>query len=193
MFITLGAVAGVLLLIGALTAVAIASDGDRSATPAQPAAEDDTRDELPAQPPTTPQAPGTGPGSGVGEEARDGVFAFTVTQVETGVQSVGDEFFGETAQGEFVIVHLTAKNVGDVPQFFTDADQRLFDTEGKEYAVNFTADLLLNEDGSSFYEEINPGLSIEVKIAFDVADGTEPGAIELHEAPGSPGVTVSLK
>lgn len=130
---------------------------------------------------------------GIGDEARDGKFSFIVTKIEPGTTRVGDEFFNESAQGEFVIVDLSVKNIGDVPQIFTDDDQKLFTADGSEYSPDTAADLWLNEDGAAFLEEINPGNQIDVQLAFDVPKGTEPTSIELHDSLFSNGVTVTLK
>lgn len=130
---------------------------------------------------------------GIGDEARDGKFSFIVTEVEPGTTRVGDEYFNQSAQGEFLIVHLSVKNIGDVPQVFLDEDQKLFTADGSEYSPDTAADIWLNEDGAAFFEEINPGNQIDVRIAFDVPKGTEPSSIELHDSLFSNGVTVSLK
>lgn len=53
--------------------------------------------------------------AGVGQDARDGKFAFTVTGMET-AKTTGDPsnpYEQATAQGEYVIVTMTVHNIGD--------------------------------------------------------------------------------
>ncbi|MEV0648545.1 DUF4352 domain-containing protein [Phytomonospora sp. NPDC050363] len=179
-FIVLGVVVALLVVCGGGIALLVANNGGDEATPAQPATENGQDGQEDAMP-------------GIGDEARDGLFAFTVTDVETGATEVGDEFFNESAQGEFAIVHLAVENIGDVPKPFMDDEQRLFTADGNEYSADTAADLYLNEDGSALYEEINPGNKIDVQIAFDVPEGAELSTIELHDSFLSDGVTVALK
>ncbi len=49
---------------------------------------------------------------------RDGKFEFVVTGVQPGLAEVGDNpYLTKKAQGQFVIVTVTVKNIGDKPQF----------------------------------------------------------------------------
>lgn len=58
---------------------------------------------------------------GIGEEVRDGKFAFVVTSVDRS-RIAGDptnEFMQELAQGEWLNVHVAVRNIGDeAPTFF---------------------------------------------------------------------------
>ncbi|KUP98250.1 DUF4352 domain-containing protein [Thermobifida cellulosilytica] len=128
---------------------------------------------------------------GVGDTVEDGAFAFTVTEVETGLTSIGEDFLREEAQGQYVVVHVTVENIGDRAQMFDGSNQKLFDADGREYSNDTAAELSL--DGSdAFLTDINPGNKVEAKVVFDVPEGVEPASIELHESMFSGGVTVSL-
>ncbi|GIH20983.1 DUF4352 domain-containing protein [Rugosimonospora africana] len=82
----------------------------------------------------TTTASGAGNGSGGGKKttvglnqpARDGKFEFTVTNVKYGVAEVGDQFLSKSAQGQFVEVSVTVKNIGDQPRTFAGSNQKAF-------------------------------------------------------------------
>ncbi|MFC3491351.1 DUF4352 domain-containing protein [Glycomyces rhizosphaerae] len=147
---------------------------------------EDTTDE------TGPADSGDDSDAGVGEPVRDGNFEFTVGDVEQGETTIGDDILSEEAQGEFVIIDLTVKNIGDEAGTFFDSDQKLFDTDGNEYSASSEAGLLL-EGNDVWLTEINPGNQVEGKIVFDIPTGTTPATLELHDSAFSGGVEVSLE
>ena len=129
--------------------------------------------------------------AGVGDPVVDGDFEFTVGGFEEGVAEVGDEYLNEKAQGEFVIIELAVKNIGSESSYFSDGDQKLFDTDGNEYSANSSAGIYL-EDNDIWLTEINPGNQVEGRIVFDVPAGTELAKLELHDSMFSGGIEVSL-
>ncbi|MPV37849.1 DUF4352 domain-containing protein [Georgenia subflava] len=129
--------------------------------------------------------------AGVGTPVRDGKFEFTVTGIEPGVATVGNEFLNEQAQGQFVLVHLTVANIGDEAQAFYDGNQTLVDTAGREHSANTAAGIYL-EDNDMFFNDINPGNSVSGAVVFDIPVDAVPASITLHDSMFSGGVTVSL-
>ncbi|MGW5451000.1 DUF4352 domain-containing protein [Nocardia sp. NPDC003979] len=126
-----------------------------------------------------------------GTEVRDGKFAFTVTQVDPPVRTVGDNpYLQKTAQGEFVLVHVEVANVGDVAQQYFGANQKLIDAQGREFANDTSAEINVNDE---LVAEINPGNKISVVLVFDVPTGTDPAAVEFHDSAFSNGARVALK
>jgi Domain of unknown function (DUF4352) len=120
--------------------------------------------------------------AGLGQEVIDGKFAFIVTQVDT------SPTFGQTrAQGVFEVVSVAVRNVGTEAQFFVMSAQKLKDKAGREYSADFMDPPFLEE-----VNNINPGLQVSVKLAFDVPPGTKPTQIVLHESVSSQGVSVNL-
>ncbi|MEO3760978.1 DUF4352 domain-containing protein [Mycobacterium sp. B14F4] len=126
----------------------------------------------------------------VGQEVRDGDFAFVISGVER-VDAVADPAAPElqkAAAGEYIIVKMTVTNVGTEPQTFFASFNTLSDgtttyesdDEAWIYLGNTLADL-------------NPGDSIDTAVVFDVPDGTQPVSVELHDGPYSDGVTVELE
>lgn len=124
-----------------------------------------------------------------GSEVRDGKFAFVVTQVDPPVKSVGNDFLGTTAQGEFVLVHIDVTNTSDQPQSYSGGNQKLIDAQGREFTNDTEAEIYLNDD---IYTEINPGNKFSVILAFDVPVGTRPAALEFHDSMFSGGVRVAV-
>lgn len=183
--------------------ISVASQGggtsdDTAEPPAQPGATtasdpavSPTADEQPpAEQPTAEQPPAQ-PAAGIGTAVRDGKFEFTVTQVETGVAHIGDDVFGQDAQGQFVLLHLTVANIGDEAQYFDGSSQKLHDSADRTFSADSGAAIYLDQS-NSFLNQINPGNTVEGIVVFDVpADATLTTA-ELHDSAFSGGVTVTL-
>ncbi|MBP2190311.1 DUF4352 domain-containing protein [Nocardia goodfellowii] len=127
----------------------------------------------------------------VGSEVRDGQFAFVVTAVDPPVPTVGaGEFWEKNAQGEYLLVHVTIRNIGNEARNFSGVNQILLDEQGREYTNDTMAELNLNKDLSA---DINPGNQVDAIIAFDVPKGSVPTAIEFHDSSFSGGARVALK
>lgn len=128
----------------------------------------------------------------VGDTVVDGSFAYTVKKVRTGVRHVGDSTFGETAQGQFVIVNVTVRNVGDEAVSFHTDDAYLFDDKGRRYDADTEANITIDYD--NWLEEINPGNTMKGKIVFDIPKKVEPVSLELNNfLGGDGGATFSLR
>lgn len=131
----------------------------------------------------------------VGEAARDGKFEFTVKSIECGKDTVGaNEYLQKKAQGQFCLLNVTVKNIGDKPQGLFSTNQKLFNGQGQEYAADDTATMYAAPDmGSTWYSNINPGNSVEGAIVFDLPKDVTPTRAELHDSAASGGVEVSLQ
>lgn len=161
---------------------ASAGAGDAADDGATAPEEEAPAEEAPAEPETAP---------GIGTTVADGKFEFVVTQVETGVEQVGDEFLNQAAQGQFVLVHVTVTNIGDEAQYFDGSSQKLLDTAGRTHSADTGAAIYLG-DSESFLNQINPGNTVDGVVVFDVPADAELASIELHDSPFSGGVTVAL-
>ena len=142
-----------------------------------------------AAPPATNTAPP--PLAGIGQEVRDGKFAFVATSVDRS-KTAGDpsnQIETVTAQGEFVNVHLNVSNVGDQAQSFFASNQKL-QIGDKQFSANDTAAMWIG----SMTIEINPGNSIQALVSFDVAPGTSnDGVLTVHDSNLSGGAKISLQ
>lgn len=130
----------------------------------------------------------------IGEPARDGKFEFIVKKAECGKKQVGNEFLNKKAQGQFCLVSISVKNIGEESQALSSFDQFAFDAEGKKYTADDEATSYANpmESGSTFYNEINPGNKVDGILVFDVPKGVKLTEIELHDSSFSGGVKVKL-
>lgn len=132
--------------------------------------------------------------AGLNTPVRDGKFEFTVTGVEKGLDSVGDNpYLAKKAQGQFVIVSVTVKNTASKPQAFGTDSQKLFDSQGRSFTNDSAAQIAVGDDPSTaIYGDINPGNSVKAKLVFDMPADATPATIELHDSPFSGGVKVKL-
>ncbi|MCF8569337.1 DUF4352 domain-containing protein [Gordonia sp. HY002] len=125
---------------------------------------------------------------------RDGKFEFVVTDVESGLSEVGDNpYLNEQAQGQFVVVSLTVKNIGDKAQSFSPGDQKLKDSQGREFETDTTAQVALGGSDIAIWDSINPGNTVSIKLVFDMPKNAKPASMELHDSMFSDGADVSLK
>jgi|SRR5450756_655451 hypothetical protein len=187
-------VLGVLAVI--IIASAVSGGGSKTTTTAAPAATS-----APATPSPTATKPTAAPttkapaqaAAKIGTPVRDGKFEFTVTGVKAGAASVGDQYVGKQAQGQFVLVTVRVRNIGDKAQTVADSNQHLYDAGGRRFDTDTMAGIYANGAGSQvFITPINPGNSINGTLVFDVPAGTTPTTIELHDSAFSGGTKVSL-
>lgn len=135
---------------------------------------------------TTSESP-TAP-SGSGGQASDSGLTFAITGTETAPSvQYQDAPVSKTAQGEFVIVHMTLSNSGDQQATFLGTLQKL-NAAGTNYSIDDEATAYLN----GTVAQLNPGDTADVAIAFDVPPGTSPDSLEVHGEPMSAGVEVPL-
>lgn len=113
----------------------------------------------------------------IGEKVRDDAYQFTVTGVTCGVKRVGSSYLGEKAQGQFCLVKMRVKNVGKEPINFSEENQALVDTKGREYSPDDEAWIYM--DDSDPYAEINPGNTLKTTVPFDISKRTKPDYLLL--------------
>jgi len=140
---------------------------------------------------TAPPVPPKSDAAPAGTAVRDGKFEFRVTAVDPPVQTVGDNpFLQSTAQGEYILVHVSVTNIGDRPQTYFGSNQKLFDAQGKQFENDTGAEINLHDHLAA---TINPGNTIDVVLAFDVAVGTVADKLQLHDSVFSGGAKVALR
>ena len=130
---------------------------------------------------------------GIGDTVAADDWEITVESVEDGVSSVGDDFLGAEAQGQFVQVAMSVKNTGSDPNFFFEDDIKLADDEGNTYSADSEAGIYAVEDNILFLEEINPGNTAEGVLVFDVPDDVDPNQLTFAGGLFSDPVEISLK
>lgn len=179
---------GVLLVLIIIAAIAGGGSQSKSSPSTPPSSS-------PSAAPSSTQSSSEVPAGGssqIGEPVRDGQFEFTVASVEYEGESIGTGYSRETAQGEWFIVNLNVKNIGDSAQLMTSGDQKAINAQNQEFSDSPLATVALNGNNSLFVNQINPGNSVTGKIAFDVPKGTKVVKLQLHDSMFSNGVEVSL-
>lgn len=131
----------------------------------------------------------------IGEAARDGKFEFVVKSVKCGVPSVSDSsgYISKTAQGQYCLVDVSVKNIGDKSQTFLEDDQKLLNANNQEYSPDTTATLYNANNSDVFVNEINPGNTVEGTMVYDIPKDQTPVTAELHDSSLSNGVKVNLQ
>lgn len=129
----------------------------------------------------------------IGQTVSDGKFSFVVTKVKCGIASVGSDLLGQEAQGQYCRVSVTVANTGDEPQTMFSDNQLVYDTQGRKFSADSTANLYAGDAGDVWLNEINPGNSVQGDLYFDVPTNIDLDYIELHDSMFSGGVKVSLK
>jgi hypothetical protein len=134
--------------------------------------------------------------AGIGSKARDGKFQFVVTRISH-QKNVGDvaDGLGDTAQGEYTVLHVTVSNIGAQAQDLDDSAQYVYDARGRQFSASSSADIDGNgsNGGGVLFNQINPGDTVHGKIYFDLPTSDKAIRAVLHDSVFSDGVTVSLR
>ena len=158
---------------------------DESAEEESAADEEDTQDAAEDEP-----AEEASDDPQLGELVQIGDFEVSVTDVEGGLAQIGDDMFGEEAQGQFVKVMVTVENTGDSAEYFLDSEQKLIDDSDRQHSTSSSSWLL--DEESLFLTEINPGNRVEGVLLYDIPEDAVPTSIDLEGGFFSSPVRVSL-
>lgn len=130
----------------------------------------------------------------IGAPVRDGKFEFTVKSMQCGKTSVGtNQYLTKAPQGQFCLLNLSVKNIGNEAQSLLSSNQYLLNDAGQKYSADDTATMYNSPNGTTWYNDINPGNSVEGAIVFDVPKDVTPTVAQLHDSAFSNGVQVNLK
>lgn len=104
----------------------------------------------------------------MGETVRTGDMEYTVTNAR--ITNKATHKYRDTAypeSGQFIVVDLTMKNVGQEEVHISNDMIKLVDTAGAEYSMS---DRLSSSGDKGFfiYEEMNPNATKKAKLTFDV-------------------------
>jgi uncharacterized protein (UPF0212 family) len=106
----------------------------------------------------------------IGDAVTDKDLKFTVLEVTT-PESVGEDPFSKKPQGKFYVVKVKIENVSKETQTITNGSFSMTDSQNRTYETSSDgqAALMLSDEANDiFVEEIQPSLSIEGKVVFDV-------------------------
>jgi hypothetical protein len=115
-----------------------------------------------------------------------------VTKVECGIDQVGSDVLNKKAQGQFCMVYVTVKNIGNEARTFTSGNQNAYNAAGQKYAADSAAGIYLEEGSRAFLEDINPGNSVNGIIVFDIPKDAKIVKVELHDSAFSGGVVINV-
>jgi hypothetical protein len=133
-----------------------------------------------------------GPTPGIGDPVRDGQFEFVVSAVNCGQEEIVNGILRAQAQGQFCVVELSVRNVGDEGRQFTDGWQKAFGPGGEQYAADTRAGVVANGDGVAVWNVVNPGNSVRAQVVYDIPATATLSTLELHDSAFSGGVRVDL-
>ncbi|MGW6335943.1 serine/threonine-protein kinase [Nocardia rhamnosiphila] len=122
-----------------------------------------------------------------GVPVRDGNFEFAVRNVESGVSAVGIE----RAQGTFVVVSFTVRNIAAQPKTYLPLGQELRDTAGAKYAPDVTATAQRAATAAA-PRTLQPDESLGTHLVFEIPTGSVPASMTFRDFPLSFGTTVAL-
>ncbi len=158
------------------TEVADGSDGESSAE--APDAEE------PAEEPTEE------PAATMGTPVEVGDFTITINSFDTGLTTVGSEYFGADAQGQFVVVDASIMNNGKKAETFWTDSMTLIDEQDREHSYSSDGSIYL--DGAWLLDEINPGNTLQGKFVFDIPADATPTAVKVEDGIFGTPVTIAL-
>ncbi len=90
--------------------------------------------------------------------------------------------FGESKQGNFVIVDFNFTNNASEPATLDTASLALFDGEGRKSEADPDAYEYIDPSKNIFLEQVNPGVSQQGEAIFTVAPGANTFELELGDA-----------
>ena len=117
--------------------------------------------------------------AGLGQEVIDGKFAFIVTDI-----SSSPTFDSTSARGVWLIVSMAIRNLGTEQRSFEMAAQSLTESDGRVHSATLMEPSSVNN--------IDSGLQVSVRLAFDVPPGVRATQMVLRESDSSPGAVVNL-
>jgi len=177
-------------LIAIIIIAAIASNGDdkptESAGQEKTSGSESSKSEKAKQPEKI---------AGIGEVVKVGDVEFTVNKTST-AKNVGGQF-GQNAKGTYLLVDVTVTNKGK-ESITTDSSFFQLLVDGKKYDADSGATIYANEQQDFFLEQVNPDVSNQGVVVFDVSDevianpnlmlqvqtgfwGTETGKIKISQ------------
>ena len=122
---------------------------------------------------------------------RDGSFEFTVTKVKTGVKVIGSGYLTQKPQGQYTLVTMTVKNIGDQMHPYADSDQQGVTTNGSQVSADPTASMYMGSTQTAF-ANINPGNHITTTVVFDIPKDQKVTKVVVHDSSLSDGATLNI-
>lgn len=128
---------------------------------------------------TTTEAPAEPETAGLNTPVTVGDFEFTATGASDIGTTIGEAPLSQDAQGTYIQVDLSVKNVGKKGEMFFSTYVKLIDANGNEYDADTMASIYLKSE--SWASNINPGNTATGPIVFDVPAGTVAVSIKVTD------------
>jgi hypothetical protein len=125
------------------------------------------------------------------EPVRDGQFEFAVARFSCGRRTVSSGSTVVHAQGQFCLVTLGVRNVGDEPRSLLADAQHLYDADGNRHQVANAATWASSPQLLTA-PRLNPGIAVSGTLVYDVPAAFRPLRLELHDSPLSGGRSLRL-
>ncbi len=153
------------------------------------AAEEPTAEEQAVEEPAAEEKAAT---YAIGDAVAADGWEITVNEVKDGVSEVGNEFLSEKAQGQFVTVDISVKNMESSPEYFFEDNIKLADKDGNTYSSDSEAAMYADEESILFLEEINPGNTAKGVLVFDVPKDVSPDRLVFEGGIFSDPIEIAL-
>jgi hypothetical protein len=122
----------------------------------------------------------------LGDSFVAGDFTWKITDVTTALeigQDLGGTFFGQKADGVFVIVSVEVENTGNKANYLSDSFITLIDDHNREFSPTTVAAIYLKPTGSALsFEQLNPGIIKKGKIVYDVPKGLKVANVKVKSS-----------
>lgn len=107
----------------------------------------------------------------IGKEVSVGHFSYTVNSLKF-TKSVGDEFFGETADGIYLLINLSIRNTSDETRTLDNSCFYLTDANGVkfEYAIDASTAIELSGYKTLFLKDCQPRIKTNGVLIFEVPE-----------------------
>ena len=129
----------------------------------------------------------------LGQEARDGDLAFTISAMDCGATEVTGGPEVRTAQGRFCFMKLDIRNFGRGPATFLGSAQTVLDQQERRFQPDPTATAADPDNAGRDLTRavVNPGNQLSGVLVFDVPPDVTPVVASLRAGPG-PGTYINL-
>lgn len=104
---------------------------------------------------------------GIGEVVKVDEVDYLINNVEV-TKQIGGEYFNTTANDTFLIINISITNNKKESLSISDSCFKLLNGEN-EYSTDSTGAVYL-EDSSIIFKELNPGVTLQGKIVFDIPE-----------------------
>jgi len=119
----------------------------------------------------------------LGDSIQAGDFTWKITKSSTATEigeDLGGTFFGEKADGIFIILDVEVENTGKSANYLMDSYLKLVDDQGREFSPDSIAAIYIKPTGSALmFEQVNPGIVKKGKIVFDVPAGLKVANVRI--------------